>query len=319
MKHEEAGLPAVRTAAAALAVPAGPSKALTGIIRAGDRVLQIGPGPAAVELAAWTGQPVTSVHETLADVQQVLAPLGPAGRNARTVDARVGDLFEGRPDAGPYDVIVVTAGIAGLSPRWLDQLAARGVIVAPVALGGLHPWVVAGRDVRDGLMYGCVLAVDPPGVGPQPAAGPLYAGVRTHRARHGEPLPQPEFAPQWAGVVPPQLTPEQYADLWLWLATKDDRTTAAEAEGTGWGPGCVLVSGSSAVHVRPQGLWVSGTDEVTKALAQVTGELVHTWGARRRPQHTEMTCRLSTSPEAGSAALVVPAGWAQGRPVTLPR
>ena len=54
------------------------------------------------------------------------------------------------PDAssGPYDRVIVTCGITGLSPHWLDQLTPSGRIVAPVAHGGVHPVLVVSTAER---------------------------------------------------------------------------------------------------------------------------------------------------------------------------
>ncbi|MEU7095913.1 hypothetical protein [Kitasatospora aureofaciens] len=312
-------LPAVRGGAVTAHGAGQPPQALAEFVHPGDRVLTVGPGTAPLQLAGWTGQPVTSVHTTLADVEVIRAALGPHGRAAGTVDATVGELFDGRPDAGLFDVVLVTAAVPGLSPRWLDQLAPGGVIVAPVALGGLHLWTACGHDhvKADGLLYGSVLAAGLPAVGPPSAPGERFAV--TQSGPPVERLSCPTWAPQWAGVTPPRLTPEGYVDLWAWLATRDDRITAARTDGTEWGPGCALVVGHSAVHVRPDGLWLSDTQPATLALAQVVAEDVQEWGRQHRPAATELTCRLGRRPDAGPDELVTAAGWTTHRPVQVSR
>ncbi|MFJ2193138.1 hypothetical protein ACIOJE_35215 [Kitasatospora sp. NPDC087861] len=290
---------------------------LGNIVRRGDRVLAVGPGPLAIALADRTACQVISVHATLADVEAVRAPLGPRGRAAATVDAQVDDLAAGRPEHGPYNVIVVTAGISGLSPQWVRQLTPRGVIVAPLALGGLHPWTVAGRDRYDHLWYGQVLGVDPVGTGPQPATGPLNPGIRPGPDNHGE-LPAPRLAAEWAGALPPRLTRTEYLSLWLWLASHDDRITTAEAADTGEGPGAALVDGSSAVHITPHGLWLTDTEPSTMALAQHVADRIARWG-QRCPHLTQLTCRLASPSGAGPDALLAPGNWSTDRVATLPR
>ncbi|MFF2751095.1 protein-L-isoaspartate O-methyltransferase [Kitasatospora sp. NPDC058048] len=287
-------------------------EALAAVVRPGDRVLQIGPGTSAIGLAERTRRPVTSVHRTPADADAVRAPLGP-----RAVDAQVGDLFEGRPDAAPYDLIVVTAGVRGLSPRWLDQLAPGGAVVAPVALGGLHPWLLIGPHAGDGLLYGRVLAVDPPDAGPPPADGRLY---ETWPAATDDEPPVTETAPpRWLRPLPPRFRPERYGDLWAWLAGQDDRITAATVTGTAYVPGCALVVGTSAVHVRPTGLWVTDTEAVTLTVAEIVAEHVQRWLIQDQPAITEMTCRVDRPPTARADDLLVAAGWTTSRPVDLPR
>lgn len=316
MTHQQqAGSPAVRTGEAAADLPAVVGQ----VVRRGDRVLQVGPGRGALQLAEWTGGQVVAVH-TLASAEEARAGLGPRGRADGVVDVRAGDLFEGCPAAGPFNVIVVTGGVSGLAPLWLDQLARGGVIVAPVALGGLHPWVVAGVDRYDRQLYGRVLALDPPGT-VRPVDGPLYTGVPSYwtTGADDEALPVPYFVPKWGPVVPPRVTAEQYMDLWLWLAARNKLITAAEPAGCGWGAGAALVAGGSAVYVRPQGLWQTDTAPETMTRAQALVELIQEWAASHRPAHTEMTCRLVQPPGAGPDALLVPEEWATGRPLALPR
>lgn len=311
------------------ALPPEPPAFLDRIVRRGDWVLQIGAcSPAPARLVELSGQTVVSLQQTRAAVEDVRAALGPAGRRAGLVDVEVGNLYDGRPETGPFDVIVVNSALGGLSPRWWDQLAPDGVIVAPIAVGGLHPWLVAGRDPRDGRAYGRVLGVDLPENAPAPAPSPLYAGVRLSPAAMGRLLPMPRFDTRWAAVVPPRLTAEQYADLWLILATRDERITAArvaeagtaaQAAGSSWRTGCALVAGDRAVHVREDGLWTSDTDPVTHTLAQVLADHVQEWAHQRRPQATALTCRIAQAPDAGPDALHVAAAWSLTRPVLLPR
>ncbi|MFI9366084.1 protein-L-isoaspartate O-methyltransferase [Kitasatospora sp. NPDC053057] len=304
----------VDPAHAAEEAPTGLPEYLTAVVRPGDRVLQIGPGTAAVELAARTRRPVVSVHSSLAHVEDVRAALGPRGRSTGVVDAQVGDLFEGRPDASPFDLVVVTAGVRGLSPGWLDQLAPGGVVVAPVALGGLHPWVLVGPHARDGLLYGRVLAVDPPADAPPAAAGRLYEPRSTPE---WEP-PAQDAEPVWLGPLSPRPRPVRFLDLWLWLAGADDRITAAETGVTGWGPGCAVAAGPHAVYVRPNGIWATDVEPVTMTLHQVLAEHVRRWLIQRQPQANEMTCHINRPPT-GTDRLLTAAGWTVGRPVTLPR
>ncbi|MFD8705907.1 protein-L-isoaspartate O-methyltransferase [Kitasatospora sp. NPDC059648] len=295
---------------------AGLPEFLAAVVRPGDRVLQIGPGTAAVQLAQ-RARRVVSVHSTLADVEAVRASLGPRGRSADAVDAQVGDLFEGRPDAAPYDLVVVTAGVRGISPRWLDQLAPGGVVVAPIALGGLHPWVLVGPHARDGLLYGRVLAVDPSDAGPPPADGQLYV-TRPAPAEPAEP-PAATTAPLWLGPLSPRFKPERYVDLWAWLAGQDDRFTVAGLDIAGPEPGCALVVGTSAVYVRPDGIWMSDAEPVTITLTDIVSDYVRRWLIQRQPEADEMTCRVDRPPTAGPDELFVAAGWTTARPVNLPR
>lgn len=59
----------------------------------------------------------------------------------------VGDGSAGWPMAAPYDRIIITAGTPRLSPRLIDQLAARGRLVAPVGEENCQTLVTVERFV----------------------------------------------------------------------------------------------------------------------------------------------------------------------------
>ncbi|WP_158845707.1 hypothetical protein [Streptomyces sp. NRRL WC-3742] len=264
-------------------------------------------------MVRWTGQTVVSLQRTAADVEAVRAALGPAGRNAGLVDVEAGDLYDGRPEAGPYDVIVVTTAVTGLSLRWLDQLRAGGVIVAPVTLGGLHPWIVAGRDPRDGRLCGRVIGCD------LPAALPTAGGILYNQPPA---LPGARPAPELrqTSALPHRMTPDQYPALWMFAAATDDTITGVVPDGMPtWGPTCALTTGDSAAYLRPDGIWPTDTNPATETLAHCLADLALEWGGRLRPDVTDWTCRLDQIPGEDPAVLVIPTGWSMARPAILPR
>ena len=99
----------------------------------GARVLEIGTGSgyqAAVLCTA--GAEVWSVEiiESLATVAAESL-----GRLGYTPHLRLGDGWEGWPEAGPFDAIVVTAAPAVVPPCLVEQLAPGGRMVVPVGVG----------------------------------------------------------------------------------------------------------------------------------------------------------------------------------------
>ncbi len=79
------------------------------------------------------------------------------------VTVRHGNGYLGEPSSGPYDRIIVTCGVAGLSPHWLGQLAPDGRIVAPIAHGGVHPVLVT--TAAQGTVRGNAALLDSSSVG----------------------------------------------------------------------------------------------------------------------------------------------------------
>jgi protein-L-isoaspartate(D-aspartate) O-methyltransferase len=100
-------------------------------IRPGDRILEVGTGSGyqAAVLSRLAGE-VYSV--------EILRPLGERARRTlaelgyRNVHVRVGDGYEGWPDAAPFDGIIVTAAPSRIPDPLLRQLKAGGKLVIPV-------------------------------------------------------------------------------------------------------------------------------------------------------------------------------------------
>lgn len=96
-----------------------------------ERVLEIGTGSGyqAAVLAQLTQFVLTveRIHSLGEAARARLAALG-----FRNVHVRIGDGFEGWPEAAPFDRILLTAAPEGVPPVLLSQLAEGGLIVAPV-------------------------------------------------------------------------------------------------------------------------------------------------------------------------------------------
>jgi protein-L-isoaspartate(D-aspartate) O-methyltransferase len=100
-------------------------------VRPGDRILEVGTGSGyqAAVLSRLAGE-VYSV--------EILKPLGERARRTlaelgyRNVHIRVGDGYEGWPDAAPFDGIIVTAAPPRIPDPLLRQLKVGGKLVIPV-------------------------------------------------------------------------------------------------------------------------------------------------------------------------------------------
>jgi protein-L-isoaspartate(D-aspartate) O-methyltransferase len=109
-------------------------------LRPGHRVLEVGTGTgynAAVmaHIVGPGGQVVTMDidAELVARAQDSLTA---AGYDA--VLARCGDGGFGAPEDAPFDRVIVTAGAWDIAPAWLDQLAAGGRLVLPLAVRAIQ-------------------------------------------------------------------------------------------------------------------------------------------------------------------------------------
>ncbi len=97
----------------------------------GDRVLEIGTGSGyqAAVLAELAGKVYTiEIVKELADsARDRLERLG-----YKNIQVKHGDGYEGWPEFGPYDAIMVTAAPDHVPPKLLEQLATGGRMIVPV-------------------------------------------------------------------------------------------------------------------------------------------------------------------------------------------
>ncbi|MFI1992855.1 protein-L-isoaspartate O-methyltransferase [Actinoplanes sp. NPDC020271] len=185
-------------------------------LRPGMRVLEIGAGTGYnAALMAALGATVTSV-DVQADVAgRARAALDRAGVTG--VRVVTGDGYPGDPGS-TYHRIIVTVGIAGLSPHWFEQLTPDGLVIAPVEHAGHHP-VLA---VRPGDPVTAAVVCSS---GFMAAAGPLGARHAGSHPRSAGVLPElAETAPaRWS----PPLDTTAYRDLWYAAGAWDRRATLA--------------------------------------------------------------------------------------------
>jgi protein-L-isoaspartate(D-aspartate) O-methyltransferase len=111
-----------------------------------ERVLEIGTGSAyqTAILAHLAGSvySIECIPELHARARAILASMGLTG-----VSLRCGDGSEGWPEAAPFDVIMVTAAMPGISRPLLDQLGPGGRLVAPIGEQDLQTLVrISKRD-----------------------------------------------------------------------------------------------------------------------------------------------------------------------------
>ena len=265
----------------------------------GMRVLEVGAGTGynAVLLATITAAPVITLDTNQPVVTEARAALGRLGLHHQVTVVH-GDGYHGWPAGAPYDRVIVTCGCVGLSPRWLPQLAPGGLMLVPVAHGGLHPIVAAWRDgpaARGRMALGADF---------MQAAGPLGQGgpavLRTIPA-------DAEFATHpRAGPV---LDWDGYSALWCFLAVRDRRITRAAVLLDGIDP----TKGMCALHDPERGIvWVQMDGSVhvagDPALLEETGRLLREWATLGRPRIQDWRCTFHVTGPAPSPVLT-PRDW----------
>lgn len=264
----------------------------------GQRVLEIGAGTGynAALIHHITGAPVTTVEISPVVAEEARTSLATADIQGVTV--LTGDGLHGVP-GGPYDRIIVTCGIGGIATAWLDQLAPEGTILAPLALGGLHPLTKV--TAADGTPRAQLLA----SADFMAATGALYDRAHPSPSVTATALTPPD--PTTRRTVSAPLDPhDSYIDLWVYLAIHDSRTTCAG------GPyaGCVLVepgNPASVVYIRPDGTVLSSPEG--QRLIDHAGQHVEDWTSLGRPVLHTWTSPLTPADH----LLHVPTHWLGSR------
>ena len=186
----------------------------------GMRILEIGAGTGYnAALLASLGAKIISidVQEDVADrARAALARAGIAGVRVEHTDG-----YAGVP-GDRFDRVIVTVGVGGVSPLWLEQLDPGGFVVAPVKHAGTHP-VLAVAGPPGGPVTATVICSS----GFMQAAGPLSAdhpGAFPDPVTTGALEELTVFAP--ARFDPP-LPEDAYRDLWYASGAWNRRTTHA--------------------------------------------------------------------------------------------
>jgi protein-L-isoaspartate(D-aspartate) O-methyltransferase len=272
----------------------------------GMRVLEIGAGTGYnAALMAALGARVTSIDVQPDVVEQAAASLLRAGVGAAEV--RLGDGYLGEPAGAPYDRIIVTVGVAGVSPYWLEQLAADGFILAPVGHAGNHPVLRVRQRAGEAVL---ARVVTPAGF--MVASGPLSA---RYPWAHPEPLR--------AGIMPapvvsrpgrwhPPLDVYRYHDLWFAAGVWDRRVTFASVAGTAGTGGCVLLDpgGAGGAAIMTDG-GVRATGAKAAAYADDAAALCEQWVRQGKPAASEWRATLVPA-GAANQPIRVPQHWTRG-------
>lgn len=212
-----------------------------------------------------------------------------------------GDGYVGYSANALYDRIIVTCGIAGVSPHWLDQLAPGGLILAPLAHAGVHP-IIAGRRTGGGeLVARVVLWGDF-----MPAAGHLRPVELFH---HDPAADVPAEHVRQLGGRATGLTTTEYHSLWFYLGTQDERITRAYLAGDQLDPrrgACALLDPTDgAIWIHHDGtITLAGADHLHDQLMA----LVDQWEHLRRPAATAWTADFRHA-DTGGAGLLLPDRW----------
>jgi protein-L-isoaspartate(D-aspartate) O-methyltransferase len=284
-------------------------------VRPGVRILEIGAGTGYnAALLATLGATVVSV-----DVQSDVADRARsalASAQIHGVRVEQGDGYAGAPGER-FDRVIVTVGIAGVSPWWLDQLDPGGLIVAPVDHAGTHP-VLAVRAAPAGSWFtpaeltpaepGPVTAsvVCPSGF--MTAAGPLTAG---HPGAHPPAVPAGALT-EFAEFAPPRfdqpLGSLAYRDLWYAAGVWSRRATHAAVRGHE--QSCLIlldVVGTGGALILPDGRVLTGGPEAGRYGAEAVAVLDRWLAAGRPPmQAWRVTLALAGDPD---APIWVPTSW----------
>jgi protein-L-isoaspartate(D-aspartate) O-methyltransferase len=112
-----------------------------------DKILEIGTGSGyQAAILAEMGAKVYTVErfrELYLKAQQTLASLG------YSADFFYGDGYEGKPQYGPFDGIIITAAIKEIPETLLKQLRTGGKLVAPVGNNDYQVMTLVKRDGED--------------------------------------------------------------------------------------------------------------------------------------------------------------------------
>jgi protein-L-isoaspartate(D-aspartate) O-methyltransferase len=269
--------------------------------------LRVEPGARILEIGAGTGYnaallPALGASVTSIDVQKDVAD------KARTALARAGvdtvrvehrDGYAGLPGER-FDRVIVTVGIGGISPLWLEQIEPDGLIVAPVQHAGNHP-VLAVRGAPGGPVTATVvcpsgfMTASGPLTADHPGAFPVPAGPMVELTRYAE-----------ARFDPP-LAPAAYRDLWYaagaWNRRAGHSMTRRE-------PVCLALldeTGLGGALIPPDGSVLAGGAQAGPYASEAT-KILDQWLAAGRPPMQAWRVGLTPAGDP-DAPIWVPSTW----------
>jgi protein-L-isoaspartate(D-aspartate) O-methyltransferase len=259
----------------------------------GTRVLEIGTGTGYnAALLSVMGARVTSVEVQPDVAQAAREALARAG--ADEVRLVVGDGYDGHPGGGPYDRVIVTVGVTGVSPRWLDQLAPGGFALVPLYHAGSNPVVrVAASD--DGTVVADALFT----------ADFVQAFGRAGQPENGYPR-LPAATVRRPARWQPDLDFDRYGDLSFAAGAWHPNTTRVVMDGIDEARGrCAVLDqdGSSGALILAGGDVVAAGQHAAE-YADIAEELVRRWVDAGRPDAAAWRATLRRD-----GAVWLSAGW----------
>jgi len=270
-------------------------------VRPGLRILEIGAGTGYnAALLSALGARVTSVDVQADVAERARAALDRAGVDG--VRVVLGDGYAGAPGES-FDRVIVTVGVAGLSPRWLAELAGPGPIVAPVEHAGTHPVLVAtggpgGPVTARALCPAGFMSAAGPLTADRPGAHPAPAAARTLA----------ELKPVGAGRSAP-LTALAYRDLWYAAGVWSRQATHAAVRGREQSVLALLdESRKGGAVILPDATVLAGGPESARYGKEATA-IVERWESAGRPPMQAWRIGLALSGDPASP-IWVPSTWA---------
>jgi protein-L-isoaspartate(D-aspartate) O-methyltransferase len=218
------------------------------------------------------------------------------------VRVRHGDGYAGVPGER-FDRVIVTVGVAGVSPWWLGQLDPGGYAIVPVEHTGMHP-VLAVRGAAEGPVTAGVVCAS----GFMSAAGPLTA---EHAYAHPKPAPPGSLEP-FTPVAPPRWDPPldslAYRDLWYAAGVWHRRATHASLRRDQTSLALLDASRTGGAVILPDGSVLAGGPSAQRYAHDAT-EVLDRWEALGRPPMRAWAVTLALTGDPG-APIWVPAEWA---------
>ncbi|GAA0809753.1 protein-L-isoaspartate O-methyltransferase family protein [Spirilliplanes yamanashiensis] len=278
-------------------------------VEPGMRVLEIGAGTGYnAALLAAMGAEVVSIDVQADVAHRAAVALEQAG--VRGVTVRAGDGYEG-VRGEHVDRVIVTVGVAGVSPHWLAQ-SRGGPIVAPVRHAGTNPVMVVRTEAGEHVAEPVCSA------GFMTASGPLTAH---HPWAHPDPAARGELPPLDPAGPPrwdPPLGLVAYRDLWFAAGVWHRRATFAAVPGVPFGRLALLDEHrSGGAVIEPDGRVLAGGEDAARYAGDAVA-LLNRWEAAGRPELTAWQGTLSLGGEP-AAPIFVPVDWSAGHQTPLRR